>query len=204
MYFVVGCIPVVIGLLGVKYMPGLADAETLMPVLAKEHLNYFFYVVFVGALVSAILSTVDTTLLASSALLSHNLVYPSFPKLSEKRKVLVARLGTLCAGILSYIIAYSSESITDLVETASSLGGPTILVLTVTALWDKRGTAFNALFAMIASIVAWIIGHYVIESEFPVILTVLVCAVAYVGTLPFTRSPNLESEEKADVEVGLG
>ncbi|MFP5387044.1 MAG: sodium:solute symporter family protein [Bacteriovoracia bacterium] len=203
MYFFVGCIPVVIGLLGVKYMPGLADAETLMPVLAKEHLNYFFYVVFVGALVSAILSTVDTTLLASSALLSHNLVYPSFPKLSEKKKVLVARLGTLAAGIISYAIAYSSESITDLVETASSLGGPTILVLTITALWEKRGTAFSALFAMIASIIAWLVGHYVIESEFPVILTVLVCAVVYAITLPFTRSTILESEEKADVEIGL-
>lgn len=198
-YFVVGCIPVLVGLLGGKYAPALTDSETLMPVLAKMHLNYFFYIVFVGALVSAILSTVDTTLLASSALLSHNLIYPLFPRLPDKKKVAIARLSTLGAGVVSYLIAFSSESISGLVETASSLGGPTIFVLTVTALWERKGTAANALFAMIMSLVTWVIGHFVIHVEFPVILTVLVTAVCYYGSLPF--APFIG--QKADPEVEL-
>lgn len=195
LYFFVGCIPVVIGLLGSKYMPGLADPETLMPVLAKQHLNYFFYIVFVGALVSAILSTVDTTLLASSALLSHNLIYPSFPGIPEKRRVIIARLATLVAGILSYAIAYSSESITSLVETASSLGGPSILIVTICAIWEKKGTSFNAIFSMAASIVAWVVSHFIIEIEYPVMMTVVVCAVAYFGTLPFTARTQPGNDE---------
>lgn len=199
-YFFVGTIPVLIGLLGVKYMPNLADSETLMPVLAKQHLNYFFYIVFVGALVSAILSTVDTTLLACSALFSHNLIYPSFPNIPEKRKVLVARAATLVAGVIAYVIAYSSDSITELVETASSLGGPSILVITIAALWEKKGTAFNAIFAMTMSLFTWLLGHY-FELEFPVILTVIVCAVSYFGTLPFTKAAG--ASEKAKVEVEL-
>src|SRR5690606_15613330 len=52
-YFVVGSIPVLIGLLSVNHLPGLSEPETLMPTLAKIHLNYFFYIIFVGALVSA-------------------------------------------------------------------------------------------------------------------------------------------------------
>ncbi len=187
-YFIVGCIPVFIGLVGIKYFPNLADTETLMPALAKHHLNYFFYIVFVGALVSAILSTVDTTLLASSALLTHNLIYPSFKNVPENKKVLIARLGTLTAGVISYVIAYSSESITDLVETASSLGGPSILVITIMALWEKKGTSANAIFAMVMSIVAWVASHFFFEIDFPVILTVIVCGVSYFGSLPFTRS----------------
>lgn len=199
-YMFVGFIPVLIGLLGVNYMPGLQDSETLMPLLAKTHLNYFFYIVFVGALVSAILSTVDTTLLASSALLSHNLIYPSFPHIKERQKVFLARMCTLTAGVFSYAIAYSSDSITSLVETASSLGGPTILVLTIAALYDKRGKAANALFAMIMSVMTWIMGHFFIEIEFPVILTVIVCVVSYLVSLPFTQT----NEQKAEVEVKLG
>ncbi|WPU63335.1 sodium:solute symporter family protein [Peredibacter starrii] len=185
-YFLVGSIPVIIGLIGVNYMPGLKDPETLMPVLAKNHLHYVFYIIFVGALISAILSTVDTTLLASSALLSQNLVNPLLPNLSDKKKVLIARLGTLLSGVTAYVIAFSSDSITSLVETASSLGGPSIFVLTMIALWDKRGTALNAGFAMVMSIVTWLCGHYIWDLEYPVVLTVLVCGLSYFLSLPFT------------------
>lgn len=199
LYFVVGLIPVLMGLLGSNYLPGLNDTETLMPLLAKMHLNYFFYIIFIGALVSAILSTVDTTLLASSALLSHNLIHASLPNLSERKKVKIARLCTLAAGILSYVIASSSESITELVELASGLGGPVIFVLTIAALWDNRGGAFNAIFAMAMSLVAWITGQFILELEYPVILTVVVTGLSYYGSLPFTRF----MEQKAEAEVEL-
>lgn len=194
-YFVVGSIPVLIGLLGINYIPGLEESEALMPVLAKTHLNYFFYIIFVGALVSAILSTVDTTLLASSALLSHNLIYSFYPKITEKRKLLTARGCTLAVGLISYSIAYSSESITGLVELASSLGGPTILVLTIAALWDERGTASNAIIAMVMSIVSWGVAHFLYPIEFPVLATVSVCVLSYLGSLLFTRQVAQEKGE---------
>lgn len=199
-YFFVGCIPVMVGLLGAKYAPNLADSETLMPVLAKMHLNYVFYIIFIGALVSAILSTVDTTLLAISALFSHNLIYSAFPGISDRKKVTIARLSTLGAGVISYLIAFSSESITSLVETASSLGGPIILVLTITALWDTRGTAGNALFAMVMSLLSWIMGHFVFEVEYPVILTMFMAGICYYGSLPFAHLMG----QKAEAEVELG
>lgn len=198
LYILVGAIPVLVGLLGVKYLPNLAESETIMPLLAKQHLNYFFYIIFVGALVSAILSTVDSTLLAASALASHNLIYPQMKDLTEKKKVIIARVGVLVSGIISYIIAFMSDSITGLVETASSLGGPSILVITIIALWVKRGNSFNAIAAMVMSIVAWAVSHFVIEVEYPIILTVVACIVTYFGTLPFTSKRKAE-----ELEVGL-
>jgi SSS family solute:Na+ symporter len=186
-YFIISCIPVLIGLLGSQYMPALKDSETLMPLLAKNHLNYAFYIIFIGALVSAILSTVDTTLLSASALASHNLIYPAFKNLTERQKVLVARGGTLVAGILSYFIAFSSQSITGLVETASSLGGPSVLIITVIALWVKVGNSKNAIFAIVMSMITWLVTTFIIEVEYPVIMTVFVCAVAYFLSVPFTK-----------------
>ncbi|MBA2405509.1 MAG: sodium:solute symporter family protein [Bdellovibrionales bacterium] len=188
LYLMIGCIPVLIGLIGPHYLPNLQDPETLMPMLARTHMSYFFYIIFMGALVSAILSTVDTTLLSASALASHNLVYPTFKNLTEKQQVLVARLGTLASGILAYSIAYSSQSITGLVETASSLGGPSILIITIIALWVKKGNSKNAIFAMVMSMVTWAFTNFVIEIEYPIILTVLMCAVCYFISLPFTKT----------------
>jgi SSS family solute:Na+ symporter len=198
LYFFIGCLPVIIGLLSVNHLPGLKDAETLMPALARMHLNSFFYVLFVGALVSAILSTVDTTLLASSALFSSNLVYPFLNEKNPRRKVLIARGGTLASGVLAYLIAHSSESITGLVETAASLGGPSILIITIMALWEKRGSALSANLSLVSSVLIWALAHFVWEIDYPILLTVTFCVLIYLGTLPFLE------KEKAEFSAELG
>ncbi len=64
---------------GTALAPGLADPEQLVPALAQEHLGTVTFVMFSGALVSVILSTVDSTLLAAGGMVSHNLVTPSCP-----------------------------------------------------------------------------------------------------------------------------
>ena len=186
-YFFVGLIPVVIGLLGVTFMPNLADPETIMPQLAKNHLSSIGYVIFIGALVSAILSTVDSTLLSVSALFSHNIILPSMSGATEKQKIVLARGGVIISGLIAYGIAFTSDSIVGLVELASSLGGPSILVMTSIALFVKKGNATNAMIAFIGSIVAWVVSHFVFEIEFPVMLTIVVCGASYFLSLPFSR-----------------
>jgi solute:Na+ symporter, SSS family len=187
LYILIGTIPVLVGLLGRAYYPDLENSEVIMPLLAKTHFNYFFYIIFVGALVSAILSTVDTTLLSASALAGHNLVNPMLKDLTEKKKVIIARGGVFISGLIAYSIAFMSDSVTELVEAASALGGPSILVITTIALFVKRGSSFNAIIAIVTSIVVWLLGHYVIVTEYPVILTVVACGLAYFMSLPLTR-----------------
>ena len=197
LYLVVGLIPVFIGLMGGELFSKLSEPETIMPMLAKHYLNSFFYVIFIGALVSAILSTVDSTLLSASALASHNLIYPYVKNLTEKKKVLIARSGVLISGLIAYGIAFTSDSIRELVETASGLGGPSILVITIMALWVKRGTSANAIFALLMSILTWGLGHFAFEMDYPVILTVIVCGISYFIPLPFRNNP------KAEVQIEL-
>jgi Na+/proline symporter len=140
--------------------------------------------------------------MACSALISHNIIYTKFNGFNGKQKVFIARMCTLTAGILAYVIAYSSDSISGLVETASSLGGPSILVVTIAALYEKKGTAFNAVFAISMSLITWITFHFFIEVEFPVILTVIVCIVSYFGSLPFARVFE-QKAEKLEPKVTL-
>lgn len=200
MYLLVGLIPVSIGLMGMKYFPGLSETDSILPLLAKEHLNPFFYIIFIGALVSAILSTVDSTLLSASALASHNLIYPHVKNLSEKKKIVIARSGVLVSGIIAYGIAFMSDSITGLVELASSLGGPIILVITILALFVKMGTSLNAIIAMVTGLATWVVAHFLWESEFPILLTVGMCFGSYFVTLPFGKT----GSQVEVTEVGLG
>jgi len=91
MYVAVGLIPVFLGLLGARLLPGLADPEQVLPELASQRLPPVFHVLFAGALVSAILSTVDSTLLVAASLFSHNWLAARLPERSERAKVAHAR-----------------------------------------------------------------------------------------------------------------
>jgi len=179
-YLMVGIVPIVIGLLGSRFIPGLADSDSITPALAKVHMNYFLYVIFIGALISAILSTVDSTLLAVSAIATHNL-YPNYKDLSERKKVILARAGVLLSGILAYAIAFSGESIATLTELASSAGGPIILTIACFALFSKFGNSFNALTSIVIGIIAWAMFEFYVEVNTPVILTMCMTIIAYIG-----------------------
>lgn len=59
LYLAVGLIPVATGLLGYELLPNLSHPEQILPQLAQTYLSSFLYVIFAGALILAILSTVD-------------------------------------------------------------------------------------------------------------------------------------------------
>ncbi len=88
-YVCVGSIPVVLGLAGPTLVPGLEEPEQLVTVLAEQHLSTFVYIMFAGALISAILSTVDSCLLAAASLVSHNIIVPLQPGFERARQDLV-------------------------------------------------------------------------------------------------------------------
>ena len=139
----------------------MADAEHVLPALAATHLPQIGYVLFVGALVSAILSTVDSCLLVSGSLISHNLVVPRMPAISERGKLVAARVGVVGSGLAAWYLALASDSVLGLVEEASGFGSSGILVLLVFALWSTFGGALAALAALSSGVLVWIAAHFV-------------------------------------------
>jgi Na+/proline symporter len=119
-YLVVALIPVFFGLVGPQLAPGLGEAEQVVPMLAQKYLPAVLYVMFVGALISAILSTVDSALLAAASLVSHNIVLRVQPGMSETAKVTWARIGVAVLGVVAYGLAVQADGISDLVELASA------------------------------------------------------------------------------------
>ena len=85
----------------------------------------------------------------------------------------------------------------ELVETASALGGPTILVLTTFAIFFKKGDARNAICSIVVSMVTWVFAHHIVHAEAPVIYTVLSGVIGYLLPLPWTKDAKiLESTEE--------
>jgi Na+/proline symporter len=181
LYLCVGLIPVTIGLLGAHLVPGLDDPEQVIPRLAREHLHVAAQVMLLGALVSAILSTVDSNLLSASALLSHNVVLRWWPAASERRKVLTARVTVVLVGLLAYMLAVTREGVYALVEEASAFGGGGMAVAMVFGLLGGFGGAHAALAAMATSMAVQIGGTYVWPITAPMATSCVVSFGVYVA-----------------------
>lgn len=138
-YFFIGLVPITLGLLGPHYLQvELAYQDLFLPTLAKSALPTSLYILFTGAIISAILSTIDSALLAVSAFATHNLFGESYRKLSSKKKLWVARLLIVVGGLVSYVIAVSSDTIYEMIEMASSFGSAGILVITFMGLYGGK------------------------------------------------------------------
>ncbi len=181
LYFLVGCLPVFMGLMGPVLVPDLKESEQLIPVLTNKYLPHVFYILFSGALVSAILSTVDSALLASGALISKNIVPHVVDKLSPKSKVRFARMSVALSGVAAYIFAISAESIYNLVQEASALGSAGVLVALLFALFSNFGGKWSAIMTLSAGMIASILGKF-LEWQTPFLLSLIIALVAYVGT----------------------
>lgn len=178
-YLVIGMIPVYIGLVGVSLLPGIEDSEQVMPQLAMTYLPTLFYVMYAGALASAILSTVDSALLAASALIGHNVILSSRPNMSEQNKLLVARGGVLVLGILAYYLAIYGTTTYEMVEMASGLGSAGIFVISIFALFSKRGGPLAAGAALIVGLGVSVWGNYITPFDGSYVISIVGAFVVY-------------------------
>lgn len=188
MYVGLGLIPLVIGLVAPSVVPTIDNPEQILPHLARTVLPTILYAVFAGALISAILSTVDSTLLVASGLLSHNLLVPLLGVTDERRKVLLARGGVASFGVIAYFLARHAEGILDLVEQASALGSAGVLVTVVFGLFSTWGGARAAIATLTAGLVVYIAAT-VAGFETPFLIALASSVATYVIGALLERAP---------------
>jgi Na+/proline symporter len=178
-YLLLGLIPVAVGLAGSVILPGLEHPEQVLPLLAQRFLPGALYVIVAGALISAILSTVDTTLLVCSSLVSHNIIVAARPGMSEKSKVRLARSGVAMFGLIAYVIALHAEGVYALVEEASSFGSAGIFTVVTLGLFTRWGGALAATSSLLAGVVTWVAGAYLFTVELPYLTSLAASVAAY-------------------------
>lgn len=191
-YLLVGSSPVLLGLLGPSLIPQLDDPEQLLPKLAQQLLPTFWFAVFSCALISAVLSSIDSILLASSALLSHNLLAPALKLTSERERLLCARWLVLVTGAVTLALALHADGVYELVETASAFGTAGVLVTTLIALFLPHGGRYAAVTALLTGLVATPIAEHVLDLPAPFLSSVLLSLLSYALVARFVREPRVE------------
>lgn len=162
LYLVIGLIPALLGLVGPTLLPGLTNHEAFLPELAQKYLPPFVFMLFAGALVSAILSTVDSALLAASSLTSHNFIVSFRPQTTDRQRLLLARAGVVVFGVAAAGFALGADSIFDLVQQANGVGSAGIFALLVFGLYGgKFGGSRAGLATLTVGLGTWIWGEFI-------------------------------------------
>lgn len=187
-YLALGAVPVLLGLLGAHYPLQLGSTEDFLPELAKHTLAPFLYVLFMGAIVSVILSTIDSSLLAIGALAAHNLFGDPTRESGDRRRLRSARAFVVLAGLVGSVIALSAQSIYGLVLEADSLGTAGIAVITFAALFTKLGGPISASMTLVVALVSSASAKYLFAYEAPFVLSLALSLVVFFALAPFDRS----------------
>ncbi|MCX8160693.1 MAG: sodium:solute symporter family protein [Candidatus Saccharicenans sp.] len=179
-YFFTGLIPLFLGFIGPWLLPGLVDREQFLVMLSHQYLPGMLSVIFLGAMISAILSTVDSILLACAALFSHNFILPILGIKKEKTKVVVGRSAVVATGLIALAIALGGNRIYDLVLLAAAFGTAGVLVITMFGLYTSFDSQQAALVTLVGGLVLTPIFQLVLKFKAPFLLSVLSCVAIFV------------------------
>ena len=182
-YVIIGIIPVLVGLIGPQDFAGLVHSEQILPLVAEKYLPNILYVLFIGALLSAIISTVDSALLTCGSLTSHNILLPVLKargyQINESKKVQFARRSVLVYGVVAYVMALYAEGVYHLVEEASSFGSAGLVVVLFYALYAKSWSPIAAMFSLVGGVLSYIFCAHILILDHPFLISLLSAFLLY-------------------------
>jgi SSS family transporter len=158
-YLTIGLLPLFIAL-GAKHLYPelyLENKQLLLPTMVLRHSGIHVQILFFGALISAIMSTTSSGLLAPSAIISENLIRPYFgSKLKDKHFLWILRINIILVAIIATSLAQWKTNIYELVAGASILLLVSLFVPLVAGLYWKRASEMGALMSIVFGMIAYL------------------------------------------------
>lgn len=157
LYLTVAMLPLFISLCTKHLYPGQADdAQLALPNMVMAHTGIFVQVLFFGSLLSAIMSTTSSAILAPAAILAENLVRPLSKKaFSDKQMLMLTRVCVLLFAVIATVMACLRSNIYELVGESSVLSLVSLFVPLVFGLYWKRANSVGAVASIIGGAAAW-------------------------------------------------
>ena len=169
LYLTIAMLPLFISLCVRHLYPEalLEDTQLALPKMVMVHTAIPIQILFFGSLLSAIMSTTSSAILAPAAICAENVAKPlSKHKFSDKQLLWITRLSVLIFSAMATIMACMRSNIYELVSESSILSLVSLFVPLTMGLYWKQSSSAGALISMVIGIVTWIIFE-VYESDWP-------------------------------------
>ena len=164
LYIAVGIIPVLLGMVYFQLNPELSVDDAMNKILlfmATEYLHPVLAVVFVCALVAAIMSSSDSTILSSSSLLGYN-GYKFFKAdVTDEETLKVIRIIVPIVGVSAMILALYFQVIYNLMVIVGTVVLVGLSVPFICAYFFKKGNRYGAHASLAGGVITWITAYFV-------------------------------------------
>jgi solute:Na+ symporter, SSS family len=187
LYLTVAMIPLFISLCVRQLYPEFIDGDTqrALPSMVLSHATMPVQILFFGSLLSAIMSTTSSAILAPAAIFSENLVKPlTKHRFSDKKLLMITRFSVLGFSALATVMACLRSNIYELVGESSILSLVSLFAPLVFGLYWKRASSSGALLSMIMGTVTWLVMNR-FDLAWPSLVPALIVSISImvVGSL---------------------
>jgi Na+/proline symporter len=137
-YLLFGMIPVTLGYIAAGTMPGVEDPNGIIPLLAVEHLHPVVVAIFVGAVISAIMSTSDSILLGCGTVISVNLLPRVVKNPADSLRLAVARWSVPVMALIALYTAFNTSTVISAIGISVALGFAGMTAPFMLAIWWRK------------------------------------------------------------------
>jgi solute:Na+ symporter, SSS family len=180
LYLTIALLPLFISLCTKHLYPGqmAGDAQLTLPNMVLRHTTLPIQILFFGSLLSAIMSTCSSAILAPAAIFSENLIKPLLKeKISDVKLLVITRVAVLAFSVVATVMACLRSNIYELVGESSVLSLVSLLAPLAFGLYWKKSSSAGALLSMVTGIVAWIIFE-INKTTWPSLVPALTVSIA--------------------------
>lgn len=183
LYLTIAMLPLFISLCIKQLYPDqiTGDTQLALPNMVLMHMSMPVQILFFGSLLSAIMSTTSSAILAPASILSENFVKPlAKHRVSDRRLLLITRVGVLIFSALATAMATMRSNIYELVGESSILSLVSLFAPLLFGLYWKGASSTGALLSMVLGILTWIIFEFYVPGWPALVPATLVSMAAMV------------------------
>ncbi|HWV28063.1 MAG TPA: sodium:solute symporter family protein [Dyadobacter sp.] len=170
MYLTIALLPLFIGLCGHHLYPGEEkDGQMIIPNMVLKHMSLPLQILFFGALVSAILSTTSSAIMAPAVVLGENIFKYFKPDLGDNELLKIIRAGIIGITLVCIFMAATRESIFELVAESSAFSLVSLFVPLAAGLYWKSSNTLGCVLSMVIGLAVWLVCVF-IETEYPALV----------------------------------
>ncbi|MFM8914178.1 MAG: sodium:solute symporter family transporter, partial [Flammeovirgaceae bacterium] len=187
MYLTIAILPLFISLCAKHLYPHLAagDTQLALPNMVLMHASLPVQIMFFGSLLSAIMSTTSSAILAPAAIFSENLIKPlTKERFNDKQLLNITRICVLGFSIVATTMACVRSDIYELVGQSSVLSLVSLFAPLTLGLYWKKANSVGAVSAMVLGTGTWAGVEY-LGGDWPSLLpaTIVSFVAMIVGSL---------------------
>lgn len=201
MYLTIAMLPLFISLCTKFLYPDQiqGDTQLTLPNMVLLHTSLPVQILFFGSLLSAVMSTTSSVLLAPAAIVSENLVKPLWRhRLTNNQILVVTKVSVLIFSVLATLMACMRSNIYELVGESSILSLVSLFAPLTFGLYWKRSSKIGAMASMVVGMLSWIIFE-VYETGWPSLVpaTLLSIAAMVIGSLGWPANKENDDKDRA-------